>query len=278
MLRAAPLCLLSSMALAQAPSVKPAFEVVSIKPGPPGSAMELMRSGKMGVRIDDAQAVYQAIGLQDLLSVAYQLPQDQIVAPSWLADVRFDIAAKLPAGSSRQQVPEMLQTMLAERFKMTVHHEEKVRPVYLLAVGKGPLKLRESTGGDPGQRGCNGGRGGHHTCRAVTMEELAQVLAVGRNMPDPPQGMTRVFLDRPVIDRTGLKGAYDFTMDCGPNVGSAAGRRGGAGGRGDDVPGGAPMMVPIADAVKALGLVLEPSKQPFDILVIDHIERVPTEN
>src|ERR1035438_4237922 len=104
-LRVATFLLFSTgFTFAQTPSAKPAFEVVSIKPGPKGGLMELMRSGKMGVDIDDAQAAYRAIDLQSLLVMAFRLPEDQIVAPAWLAEVRFDITAKLPAGSSKQQV------------------------------------------------------------------------------------------------------------------------------------------------------------------------------
>lgn len=96
-----------------------------------------------------------SVDLALLIGIAYRLPEDQIPGPGWLADERFAIAAKLPEGASKNQVPEMLLTMLAERFKMAVHREQKVRPVYTLVVGKGPLKLKQSAGGDPSQQGCN---------------------------------------------------------------------------------------------------------------------------
>jgi uncharacterized protein (TIGR03435 family) len=126
--------------------------------------------------LDDAQFELASVDLANLVQMAYQLPPDQISGPGWLADERFAIAAKLPAGASRSQVFEMLQTMLAERFKMAVHREQKVRPVYTLVVGKGPLKLKQSAGGDPSQQGCNGGRGGRHNCQNVTMEDFAAFL------------------------------------------------------------------------------------------------------
>jgi uncharacterized protein (TIGR03435 family) len=74
-----------------------------------------------------------------------------------LTEERFATSAKLPAGASKIPVPEMLQTMPAARFKLTIHNEQKVRPVYVLAQGNGPLKLREPAGGaDPAQQGCSG--------------------------------------------------------------------------------------------------------------------------
>jgi uncharacterized protein (TIGR03435 family) len=279
MRRATLLLLSGSLVLAQIPPARPAFEVVSIKPTRE-TMMSVIQSGKVPMRIDDAQVMLRAVDLQNLLTLAYRLPQDQISGPAWLADERFEINAKLPAGSSKSQVPEILQAMLAERFKMTIHHEEKVRPVYLLVSGKGPLKLEESVGGDPRNDGCQGGRGGHHTCQNVNMEQLAELLSRLRETSAVmPVGDTLVWLDRPVVDKTGLKGAYDFTMDYG-RVGATGGRRGAAGDRGGDAPptDGGVTVVPIADAVKALGLALRPGRQPFDILVIDHIERVPTEN
>jgi uncharacterized protein (TIGR03435 family) len=209
-----------------------------------------------------------SVDLALLIGIAYRLPEDQIPGPGWLADERFAIAAKLPEGASKNQVPEMLLTMLAERFKMAVHHEQRVRPVYTLVVGKGPLKLKPSAGGDPSQQGCSGGRGGHHVCQNVTMEAFAAHLTRVGNA----ELFGNVELGRPVVDKTGIQGAFDFAMDYG-RVGSAGGRRG------DAAPAdGVVMEVSIAEAVKALGLNLEPARQPFDILVIDRIERVPTEN
>jgi uncharacterized protein (TIGR03435 family) len=261
------LCLSCGFLSAQAPTAKPAFEVVSIKPTSE-TLMMLMQSGKAPMRIDDAQFEMASIDLANLVRMAYHLPQDQISGPGWLEQERFAVSAKLPAGASKSQVFEMLQTMLAERFKIAVHHEQKVRPVYLLVVGKGPLKLKQSAGGDPDRQGCHGGRGGHHTCQNVSMDGLAAFLTTVGNT----ELFAAVELGRPVVDNTGLKAAYDFSMDYG-RVGAAGGRRGDAA----PADGGA-TEVSIAEAVKALGLNLEPGRRPFDILVIDHIERVPTEN
>jgi len=260
------------LACGQTGAAKLAFEVVSIKAGPPGSMMTLARSGRLHWKVDDAQADLGGVSLIELITSAYNVPDDQVSGPSWLAEARFDILAKLPEGATKSQVPEMLQAMLAERFKLAVHHDQKVMPVYALVVGKPPLKLKESAQDDSVPIPCNGGPGRGHTCHKVSMEELAnQLTGIARMTNTAAPGMMSWGIDRPVIDMTGLKGVYDFTMDYG--------RLGGRGGRAGDVePAGGPAELSILDAVKALGLRLEPRQHAFDIVVIDHVERVPAEN
>ena len=255
---------------AQTPASKIEFEVVSVKPSPklngPSEAMAYVA----GSKIDDAQAVLRYFSLASLVQMAFRLPEDQIVGPGWMDDARFDVAGKLPAGSSKDKVPEMLQAMLADRFKMTVHHEERVRPVYWLVPGKGPLALKEYTGAAEDRVACNGGPGPGYNCHGVTMERLAEFLTRfsrrGGRMAGPLSGM---WPDRPVIDKTGLTKEYDFKFGAGYPGTDIRG--------GDAVPDPAAMVTASA-ALKALGLALEPSRQPFDYVIIDHIERAPTEN
>jgi uncharacterized protein (TIGR03435 family) len=258
------------LAFAQTPPARPAFEVVSIKPGPSETMMALAQSGRLRSRIDDAQVDLGSFPLSNLIEFAYGLPSDRISGPNWVADARFDILAKLPAGASRSQVPEMMQTMLAERFHLVVHHDRRVMPVYTLVVGKPPLRLQESAEDDSEPNPCNGGRGGHHTCHKVSMEQLASLLTSYSQMPFQS---TSWAIDRPVIDMTGLKGVYDFSLDYG-RVGGRGGRSGEpASGSADDVT-----EISLVDAVNHLGLKLEPAKHAFDFIVIDHVDRVPTEN
>ena len=238
----------------------PAFEVASVKHSQPIAGPVI--NGGSALRMDNAQAELRNLTLAVIVQIAYRLPPDQIKGPSWLQDDQWDIIGKLPAGSSSKQVPEMLQRLLAERFKILTHYKDKVLPVYDLVLGKGPLRLKESAGSDPAQKGCRGGP--HHICQNTSMADLAAILTTSarlRSMAGP--GMISWALDRPVIDKTGLPGAYDFTMDYGRT--SPLGET--------DLA-----EVSIADAVKALGLALKPSTQPTHILMIDHIERVPSEN
>ena len=219
--------------------------------------------------MDDSQVDFLSASMSVLLQMAYRLPTDQIVAPAWINDDKFDIHAKLPTGAKRDQAPQMLQAMLAERFKMTSHHEERIRPVYLLKVGKGQPGIKPTAGGDV--ISCNGGRGGQHTCQNLTMQQFAEFLSRTR-ASGMMAGPDSIWMDRPVINQTGLAGAFDFELNFG-RVGDTAGRRGEASAAGDSVT-----LVPLAEAVRGLGFQLEASKQPFDFLVIDHLERTPTEN
>jgi len=195
-----------------------------------------------------------SITLTDVVRRAFRVPGDQVVGPDWIKSQRFDIQAKLPAGASVDQVPEMLQTLLEERFGMKIHHDEKVLPIYALTLGKDGPKFHESAAGsEPDQ--CNGDL--HKVCRQVTMEDLANILS----LPYRAGMTTQWAVDRIVLDMTGLKGKYDFEMDYGIE--------GGRGEAGTDA---------VVYSSVALGLKLEPTTHTFDMIVIDHIERLPTAN
>ncbi len=226
--------------------------------------MDLIQSGKMHSRIDDASLDMGSVPLSAVIQLAYGLPADRISGPSWLQEARFDILGKLPAGGSKSQVPEMLQSMFAERFHFAAHRDQKLMPVYELTVGKGPLKLKQSADDDSKPIPCNGSLLAHVICHKVTLEQLANMLGVGEE------------LDRPVIDGTGMKGAYDFTMGLG--LVADGGRRGGRSetGRPDNLPD--PTEISWVEAVRRLGLRLEPAKRVLEFLVIDHVDQVPTEN
>jgi uncharacterized protein (TIGR03435 family) len=130
---------------------RPAFEVASIKPAAPIDMQKMaaaMMSGgempKIGPHVDGAQAEYSAMALRELIIVAYKVKPFQISGPDWINSTRFDIKAKMPAGATKDDAPLMLQTLLEERFKMTVRRETKERQVLALTVGKGGSKMKES--------------------------------------------------------------------------------------------------------------------------------------
>jgi len=264
------------LAAAQNPPARLAFEVASIRPGISGNLTPrqfeaAVQAGRFHRLIDDSRIDLAGVPLPDLILMAYRIPADRLVMQA-SADQRFDIAAKLPEGAKKEQVPEMLQTLLAERFKLSVHHEPRVLPVYSLTVAKDGPKFHDSTAGDSVYTACNGGF--HKVCRKMTMEDLAKHLTRISQMNTSMPGTDLSWgIDRPVVDSTGLKGVYDFEMDYG--ISRGGGGRGGAD-AGATPPAGESRSV--MDAVKDLGLRLEPSKHEFDNLVIDHVERVPTEN
>jgi uncharacterized protein (TIGR03435 family) len=114
--------------------------------------------------------------LVELLEKAFGISSERIIGPSWIQDSRFDIAAKLPAGASKKEVPEMLQSLLAERFKLSHHIERRQQPVYALAVGNGGVKVRKSSNTDAEATDCKGAFTGRRICTNTTMEQLAEML------------------------------------------------------------------------------------------------------
>src|SRR5271157_2159969 len=132
------LALAAACAFAQNPPA-PAFEAASVKPSAP------MGMGRMRISMggDPGRLNYSGVSLRDIIRQAYQLKDYQITGPEWLNTERFDIVAKLPDGAPESQKPLMLQALLAERFKLTVHREKKDLPAYALVVAKGGSKLKE---------------------------------------------------------------------------------------------------------------------------------------
>jgi uncharacterized protein (TIGR03435 family) len=294
------LVLAAGTAMGQTPASAPAFEVASVKPAAPVNRGQVL-SGQthVGMRIDAARVDAGSMSLADLIRVAYRVKPYQISGPDWMASERFDVLAKLPEGASREQVPEMLQALLAERFKLTVHRESKEYAVYALVVGKSGPKLKEAapdaevpaaaedvnpqirvngrgesmsvaiSGGGIGTAHLSMGPNGNMRLEAPRMNMVALADSLSR------------FFDRPVVDLTELKGTYQVTLDLSMedlrNAARSAGLVGpGRGGGGDAAsdPGGASIFA----AVQQLGLRLEPRKTPVDIVVIDHLEKTPTEN
>jgi uncharacterized protein (TIGR03435 family) len=236
---------------------------------------------------------YTALSLKLYLGMAYRLKNYQISAPDWMASGRWDITAKLPTGSDPKQIPEMLQALLRDRFQRKMHRETREFPVYGLIVGKGDFKLKESpaepASGDPPERSVNealstSGAGTTVTYGNGSYLTLGDNKFGGKKLPMPiiADALAR-FADRPVVDMTGLKGNYDFTMEFSRedfrtmmiHAAIAQGRV------------LSPEVLRLADAssgdtlfnaVEKLGLKLEPRNAPIEMLVIDQALRTPTEN
>jgi uncharacterized protein (TIGR03435 family) len=300
-------------AIAQTPAPAPSFEVATVKLAPLLNPADVA-AGKLhvGMSIDGARVDIGFFSLADLIPVAFRVKRYQVSGPDWMGAQRFDIQAKIPEGVSREQVPEMLQALLAERFKLAFHRDTKDNSVYALVVGKNGLKLKESppdaeppagdnaNGGVPAGSGDNsvrvrsdskgmvltGGRGGNIRMTmgpngTMHMESSKITLAAFADVLSP-------FLDRPVLNMTELKGSYQVALDLSMDDLRKVARTAGVA-----VPGAAPGPESAghpADAasdpsggsifasVQQLGLKLEPRKAPVEIIVIDHVEKNPTEN
>ncbi len=251
-----------------------------------------------GTRVD-----IRYMSLFNLIVAAFRIQPHQLSGPDWMRSQRFDIAARIPAGLSKNQLPEMLQGLLAGRFKLAVHRDRAEQPVYVLVVAKGGPKLRPSTvdpdspppdppgskelyspqgegrvlengdiairGGEYGAiRGGRGSSGGmQFEFQSLTMPALAQILTP--------------HLDRPVVDRTNLKGAYQLVSESrAPAEVGGGGKKGGQPG-GDAPDSGRPPDAfgeGLFAALEKAGLKLEKTKAPVEMIVVDRLEKVPIAN
>jgi uncharacterized protein (TIGR03435 family) len=303
-------------AVGQAPAVGPVFDVASVRPAAPIYQAVIfagLRTGKRPeeMHIEADRATFKYMSLKQLIAYGYKVRAYQVSGPDWTTTDRFDIMANLPAGASKDDVPAMLQALLDDRFKLAAHLETKDHPVLGLMLGKSGSKMKEvpaaaafdeSAELTPGQTKVdsvdgpmiltrnpdgsttyNMGTRGKMTLRvngqagtmdlegsAMTMKGLAAMLTtLGGGS------------GRQVVDMTGLKGNYEVKVvfgleeltaslrDTGINVPG-----GGGGGGGDDPSGTAT----VADALANLGLKMQGTHAPVEQLVIDHVEKLPTEN
>ena len=211
---------------------------------------------------------YSARGatMLNLIQDAYGVEPEMIVGgPNWLDTTKFDITARPPAATDEATAKLMLQTLLADRFKLQIHKDQKAMSSYVLRVSKRGLKIQES--GAPGAKNCDGAGGGPiditFKCTNMTMADLA--TQVRQN--------ARAYVDQPVIDKTGLTGAYDFTLSW---TGKNQLRKPGEGE--PDKPTGT-SNTSVFDALdKQLGLKLELQKEPVSVIVIDAANEKPIEN
>jgi uncharacterized protein (TIGR03435 family) len=228
------------------------------------------------------------VTLTMLVGRAYNVSYDQLAAPDWMTQQRFDIAAKVPAGASKEKVGEMWQRLLIDRFKLAAHRESRVVAKFDLQVGKDGPKFKEASENPapndaasaetphargpnkldkdgfpelarPGMIGMDGRIRLYET--KMTMEQLATVCT-GQ-------------LGKPVSDATGLAGQYEIRLYWVSDTGAAqsAGRNGAAPSA-SDLDG--PTLIQALQ--NQLGLRLESKRGPVEFLVVDHMEKLPTEN
>jgi uncharacterized protein (TIGR03435 family) len=228
----------------QPASDAPAFEVASIKPTQSTDrGISISLSGSR-LTITKAQLLY-------LILYAYDIRGSQLVGgPSWVRSDEYDVIGKAEGEASRSadQFRPMLQTLLADRFKLAIHREMREIPVYVLVVGKNGPKMTAVNGADTGPMSFRM-TPGHLRAPKESMARLAGLLG---GMPE---------LRNLVFDETGLTGAYTFTLEWSPDDGRP--------------PSDAPSLFTALQ--EQLGLKLESVKRPVEHLVIDHAEK-PSEN
>lgn len=246
----------SYAAFGQAPAADPAFDVASVK----ASKMADVEAakGRDIIQTSPDTLTMRIVNLVACLEWAYDVKDYQISGPTWLGSDRYDIVAKAAGPTSDAQMKLMLRTLLADRFKLTFHRERKDVPVYALIQGKNPPNLRPS--------GDNPGTGIKVTGNNATFQRVSMALLAD---------MLTKQMDRPVLDMTGLAGFYDLTVDL-----SASSEAGGPDKEASPMVSAKMMLgrslLPVVQ--EQLGMKVEGRKLPADVLVIDHAERVPTEN
>jgi uncharacterized protein (TIGR03435 family) len=250
------LVLSCSGAFGQTPNGQPAFEVASVKlrPEQPGSQFMVMDGGPGSA--DPGHLRYLGIPLTGAIVEAYEVRINEISGlPKWIENDKFDIEAKVPAGTNRHELHLMLQNLLAERFHLTVHSVKKDLPYYELVVGKSGSKMRPSSSDSTTVELIPGPKGYSLKTPSMSMTYLAGVLEMGMN-------------SRRVVDKTGLAGRYDIALDFRPIEWDLAAP--------DSHVGAFPNA--FAAVQEQLGLKLEEKTGPRDVLVIDRLDREPTEN
>jgi uncharacterized protein (TIGR03435 family) len=285
-------------AFAQADDAGIVFEAVSIKPFAEGTTITM--SGCMGGpgSDDPGRINCEYTTLRMLLTSAYQVKSQEIFGPGWLDSAHFNITAKLPQGATKEQVPVMFRNLLAERFKLELHHETRAMPSYSLTVAKGGLKIKESAqapaaasddplpaGGRPpiGKDGFPILRPAAFAGGPITLyrQGRARLQAGNTTLATLAEALSRQ-LDRVVIDETGLSGKYDITLNWTPEATEPGGRsRPAASVRPEGIAPqeeSTPEPNLFAAMEQQLGLKLVSKKIPRDTLVIDRAEKVPTEN
>jgi uncharacterized protein (TIGR03435 family) len=229
-----------SAACGQTPNPAVAFEVASVKPAPPidpGRGFTFgSRGGGVG-SVDPTRYTCSNCTLMMLLTEAYDIKPYQLSGPGWMNTDLYEISAKVPQGATREQVRVMIQNLLAERFKLTLHHEQREMQAYELVVAKGGPKFTEHVDGPPKAKDDSKdpvdvdrlfqealGRGGHGPdkdgypmvpkgCMAcgATMNGKTRLQANGETMAGFAARLT-FRLGKPVNDATGLKGKYDYSL------------------------------------------------------------------
>jgi len=263
------LWILAAMAAGCLAQDGPTFEVASIKPADiaPGGGYAAWSKGGPGTD-DPTRIDYRNVSLSDLISRAYAVEYYQLVGPDWLMSERYQLAATLGKGRTKEQFQAMFRNLLMDRFKLQVHRDQKEMERYSLSVGKGGPKLKphiETPEPDtPQSFGSKTDSDGY-----PVVPRAGMAMTNGRARMKYPDwdvdmiaGMLAAQLRAPVHNDTGLTGKFDFELFWST-------RPPDAGDIGPDL---------VTAVQEQLGLKLERKRGPVDVVVIDHVERTPTAN
>jgi len=242
-----------------APDANPAFEVATIKPSDPNSQGQI-------VTLRGAEVITTNVTVHALINLAYWLHPKQVTGgPAWMESEKYDMVGKpdAPGQPNVDQMKMMIQKLLADRFQLKFHFEKRDLSAYAVSITKGGAKIIKSQDDPKGLPGFYFGRAASGTTLTFRNSPMSQVTAILQN-----------FLDKPVVDQSGLAERYDFTVSFTLDAAQAV-RLGGAPTSAPDNPDAAPDV--FAAFQQQLGLKLESTKAPVDVMVVDKLEK-PSEN
>ena len=241
------------VAFAQGSRSASTFEIADVHPSPRPDIAELSGGLMRGGRY-----ILRHATMLDLVRMAYDVDAKKVLGgPNWLELDRFDIRAKVPAGTTSTTVKPMLRALLAERFGLVAHRDTKPVQAWALTAGKHPLLKRSDSSAESGCTSKESNELVNLKCRNVTMPEFVSSLRRGDG------GIWYYLTDNLVVDRTDLAGAWDFDLKYSARWNtSVAGTR----------------IVSLFDAIDKLGLKLDASMVPVPVVVIDRVNRTPAPN
>ncbi|HLH17429.1 MAG TPA: TIGR03435 family protein [Bryobacteraceae bacterium] len=250
------------------------FEVATVKHAAPVES-----GGIVFRRLDPQQVSYRHVNMRYLLMQAWGVRQYQVKGPAWLETEYYNIVGKLPDRFAQEQLPIMLQNLLKERFRLQVHFEDSLTAAYALTNDRGGPRLQPSAAVDP-RHNADGTLAEDALRAAVKSGKIIKGLRMSPGRLEAGQITMEAFanalsmvLGRPVIDRTGLQGEFDISLEVSP----------------DDVPGPQRVLfdsqstadnppVSIFTSIKRVGLRLDAKALPVRLLIVDHADSDPIEN
>jgi uncharacterized protein (TIGR03435 family) len=252
------LALASCAAFGQSAAAQPQFEAAQVRVSKPAAG----RGGSDRIVTDPGRLTGTRVTLKRLVFEAYGVPYYRIFGgPAWLDSEEYDLEAKAESRTSPDQLKLMLRALLEDRFKLTIHRETRELRVYALTVAKNGPRLHAAQDGERSSAQRPPGYVRQFRC---DLAEFANLLSIQLNMPmmsaDPSVRAVSTGVPVPVLDKTGIKGVYDISVEVKPE------------------PDGDTFVAWQRALQEQLGLKLEAQKAPLEVLVIDHAEKVPTAN
>jgi uncharacterized protein (TIGR03435 family) len=223
---------------------RPAFAVATIRPS--SGAVQFEHDGK--TETSPGSLRMQDVSVQTCIKWAYGVQDSQISGPAWLDSERYDLVAKADDPATEAQMKLMLQTLLADRFQLGFHHQDKELKAFALTIAKGGAKLSPAAAPDAKPYRQNSANG--TIAKSMSIRDFADFISGPLQMP--------------VVDETGLTGKYDFAIDFMPYLPDAKNM-------GPDRPDSTSILM--AALQGELGLKLESRKTQVDVMVIDHVEK-----